>query len=177
MNVANQHILFNYYRLGIHWNLCIVKSLYSYHCWFHVFVQSVIYTWTCIWYLYIYTVSVTVLFCRTPHRPIWCSTLRKASLKRVLKRPQRQKMTRRNPQFQQLQIRIQMDRNWPIRRNKLLNYVRCQLCDTSFFLPVSTSKFLLLQSYLIPNRPKQIQNCWHFITYLLSIMTLYYQIA
>lgn len=27
------------------------------------------------------------------------------------------------------------------------------------FLPVSTSKFLLLQSYLIPNRPKQIQNC------------------
>lgn len=28
-----------------------------------------------------------------------------------------------------------------------------------FFLPVSTSKFLLLQSYLIPNRPKQIQNC------------------
>lgn len=133
MNVANQHILFNYYRLGIHWNLCIVKSLYSYHCWFHVFVQSVIYTWTCIWYLYIYTVSVTVLFCRTPHRPIWCSTLRKASWKRVLRRPQRQKMTRRNPQFQQLQIRIQMDRNWPIRRNKHLNYVRYQLCGTAFF--------------------------------------------
>lgn len=126
---------------------------------------------TCIWHLYIYTGSVTVLFCRTLHKPIWCSTLRKASWKRVLKRPQRQKMTRRNPQFQQLQIRTQMDRNWQIRRNKLLNYVRYQLCGTPpfFFLPVSTSKFLLLQSYLIPNWPKQIQNCWDFITNLLCI--------
>lgn len=112
--------------------------------------------------------SGVFLVCRTLHRLIWCNTLRKASWKRALRNLQGHKMTRRNPQYQRLQIRTQRDRNRPIRRMKLLNYVSLifQFKKLSFFWPVTTPEFLLPQSYLMPNWHRPVQNCWHFITKL-----------
>lgn len=112
-----------------------------------------------------------ILFCRTLRRLIWCSTLRKASWKRALRKSQGQKMTRRNPQFQQLQIRTQRDRNQPIRRMKLLNYVSYQLYSTTSFFASSHTQIPTSQSYLIPKWPGPIQNFWHFITNLHGMMS------